>query len=272
VPDGVRLLAVSDLHVNSGTNRAFVADIAPSPNDWLVLAGDMCESNEDLRWVFATLKDRFAQLIWVPGNHELWSLSEGARKGELRYRELCAIASEYGVLTPEDPYPTLPGTDLVIAPMFLLYDYTFAPDEIDTPEKAIAWAQEDGIKCADEIFLQPDPYPTREAWCAARCEATARRLDALGDKPTILINHFPLRQAHARLPLVPRFSIWCGTRRTEDWHLRYRAKAVVFGHLHIRQERIVDGVRFHEVSLGHKRQWNPDYAARYIRQVWPIID
>jgi 3',5'-cyclic AMP phosphodiesterase CpdA len=266
----LRLLAVSDLHVRQAQNRAFVEKVAPAADDWLILGGDLGESEEDLDFVFATLAPRFAKLIWVPGNHELWTLDADPR-GEAKYQRLVDVARRYGVLTPEDPYPAWPeDPKLVIAPLFLLYDYSFCPDDVTDP---IAWAAEEGIRCADEVLLWPDPYPTREAWCRARCDLTAARLDALpADTSTILVNHFPLRQAHARLPLVPRFSIWCGTRRTEDWHLRYRAKAVVFGHLHIRQERVVDGVRFHEVSLGYKRQWNPDYPERYIRQIWPQVD
>ena len=266
----VRLLAVSDLHVRQAQNRAFVEGIAAAPEDWLILGGDLGESADDLRFVFQTLAPRFAKLIWVPGNHELWSLDAHELRGDARYQHLVSVAREHGVLTPEDPYPTWPDDPkLVIAPLFLLYDYSFCPDDVTDP---LAWAAEDGIKCADEVFLRPDPYPTRQAWCAARCEATAARLAALPDDTrTVLINHFPLRQAHAHLPFVPRFSIWCGTRRTEDWHVRFRAQAVVFGHLHIRQERIVDGVPFHEVSLGYKRQWNTDYPARYIRQILPAL-
>jgi hypothetical protein len=55
---------------------------------------------------------------------------------------------------------------------------------------------------------------------------------------------------------VPRFSIWCGTTLTEDWHIRYRAEAVVTGHLHMRHTVVKDGVRFEEVSLGYPRDWN----------------
>lgn len=55
----------------------------------------------------------------------------------------------------------------------------------------------------------------REAWCHRRVALTEARLDALPkDAETVLVNHFPLRLAHARLP---RIWIWCGTTKTEDW-------------------------------------------------------
>ncbi len=264
----MRLLAISDTHLRSPGNRAFVEGLPPQPDDWLILGGDVCEREEDLAFVLDTLGPKFAKLIWIPGNHELWTVPQGGLRGVQRYERFVAICRARGVLTPEDPYPSWPGDGppTVIAPLFLLYDYSFRPDEVSR-EGAIDWAMEHDLLCADEKLLHPDPYATRDAWCEARCASTEERLAALGsDVQTVLVNHFPLRRAHARLPLIPRFSIWCGTRRTEEWHLRFRARAVVYGHLHIRRTHVEDGVRFEEVSLGYSGQWSGD-PSRYLRVV-----
>jgi predicted phosphodiesterase len=256
----VKLWAVSDLHVGYPENREIVKELPAHPDDWLVLGGDLGESPDELVFVLETLRPRFRRLIWVPGNHELWAISsESALQGEAKYLELVALCRSYGALTPEDPYPIFDGgpEPHLIAPLFTLYDYSFAPQGM-TPEQAKAWAAEHQIVCADEELLLPDPYPTREAWCAARCAWTEQRLDqalATHHGPTVLINHFPLVAELAVLPAIPRFRIWCGTRRTRDWHRRFRASVVVSGHLHIPGTRIHDGVRFEEVSLGYPRQW-----------------
>ena len=93
----------------------------------------------------------------------------------------------------------------------------------------------------------------------ARCAVAEKRLEeAAAEYPLVIINHFPLRQELVRLWRIPRFSLWCGTKRTKDWHVRFRAKVVVYGHLHIRSTDIIDGVRFEEVSLGYPRHWNVD--------------
>jgi hypothetical protein len=90
------------------------------------------------------------------------------------------------------------------------------------------------------------------------------------DLPTVLVSHFPLREDLVRIPRIPRFSLWCGTRRTEDWHLRFNAIVVVSGHLHIRSTSYRDGVRFEEVSLGYPRQWTHSTTLnRCIREVLP---
>jgi hypothetical protein len=54
----------------------------------------------------------------------------------------------------------------------------------------------------------------------------------------------------------PEFAQWCGTERTADWHVRYRAAVAVYGHLHIPRTTYYDGVRFEEVSLGYPREWS----------------
>ena len=229
-------------------------------DDWLILAGDVCEREDDLAWVLDALCPRFARVIWVPGNHELWTLPGEGEKDAPKYDRLVALCRSRGVLTPEDDYPLWPGDGppTVIAPLFLLYDYSFRPAGVER-EHAVDWALEKGILCADEKLLSPSPYPSRDAWCRARCDATQARLCAIDPSTTtVLINHFPLRQSHARLPLIPRFSIWCGTTRTDDWHTRFRARVVVYGHLHIRRTHHDDGVRFEEVSVGYPGQWSGD--------------
>jgi hypothetical protein len=74
----------------------------------------------------------------------------------------------------------------------------------------------------------------------------------------------------ARPPRIPRFSIWCGSTRTQDWAVRYRARAVVSGHLHVRTTLWRDGVRYEEVSFGYPRDWSPDRGIEwYVRQILP---
>jgi predicted phosphodiesterase len=261
----VKLWAVSDLHVRHPDNRRAMERIEAHPEDWLILGGDICETADDLADVLDLLGPRFARLVWVPGNHELWTMPQRETlRGVAKYDALVRVCRARNVLTPEDPYPVFDGDGGPhrIAPLFLLYDYSFAPDGM-APAEAKRWAKEAGLECVDEHLLHPDPYDSREDWCAARCEETEARLmeaTAEDELPTVLINHFPLMESHAVLPRVPRFKIWCGTKRTEDWHRRFRANVVVYGHLHIRRPRSADGVRFEEVSLGYPRQWQAHVA------------
>ena len=267
----MKLFAISDLHVASAPSRRAVVAVPPRPDDWLILAGDVGETVEHLEWTLRTLRPRFRQLIWVPGNHDLWTLPSDPNqaRGEDRYRQLVELCRTLGVITPEDPYPvwTAGGDAVVLAPLFVLYDYTFRRTG-STKEEAMGEAITAGVVCTDEFLLHPDPYPSREAWCHRRVELTARRLAAIPDRyATVLVSHFPLRQDLVYLPAIPQFSLWCGTALTEDWHRRFRARAVVYGHLHVPRTSWRHEVRFEEVSLGQERSGRLD--ALPLRQVLP---
>lgn len=268
----MRLWAISDLHVGYEENRRAVEALEGSPEDWLIIAGDTGESAAHLEFVLRTLAPRFKQLLWTAGNHDLWTPRTwpAEKRGQAHYQRLVRLCERHGVLTPEDPYPVWPGAGprTVIVPVFLLYDYSFRPDDV-SEDRAIAWAAETGVRCADETLLAPVPYGSRAEWCRGRVAEAERRLDALpSDVQIVLVNHFPLRRDHAVLPRIPRFSIWCGTRATEDWHLRYRLRTVVYGHLHLRSTRTIGDVRFEEVSLGYPKQWDAGRGVKsYLRRI-----
>ncbi|MET8052254.1 metallophosphoesterase [Streptosporangium sp. NPDC005286] len=257
------LLAISDLHIGYQENRRIVEELRPtSASDWLLVAGDVSEKVSDVAWALGLLADRFEKVVWAPGNHELWTHpSDPVRlRGEERYRHLVEVCRNLGVVTPEDPYPTWsgPGGPVTVAPLFVLYDYTFRMPGVATKEEALARAYDKGVVCTDEMLLHPDPYPTRDAWCEDRIAETEQRLEARPPGvPTVLVNHYPLVREPTLILRHPEFAIWCGTERTADWHLRFDAATVVYGHLHIPRTTWHDGVRFEEVSLGYPREWRP---------------
>ncbi|MEL6338512.1 MAG: metallophosphoesterase [Myxococcota bacterium] len=270
----MKLWALSDFHLNHRANREALAAIGHYPDDWLLVPGDVSERLDDIDFAWRTLNERFKVVIWTPGNHELWTTHDGdeIQRGVEKYDRIVDLCRDHGVLTPEDPYPVFSesGQSVVIAPLFLLYDYSFRPDDVRDDE-VIAWAAKGGVRCSDESMLAPDPYASRIDWCRARVEATIPRLESsAANNETILVNHWPLRQDTIWIPRIPRFTPWCGTRRTEDWHLRFRAQAVVSGHLHVRSTRWIDGVRFEEVSLGYPKHWKAERGIdHYLRQILP---
>ena len=323
-----KLYAIADLHLGHKANlEALSALHDRHREDGLILAGDLGERDEHLRAGFRWATAYFKTVWWCPGNHELYTMpgpsptsssssgaqdTESAARGEAKYDACVAVAREYGVLTPEDPFAMWEGEDgpAIVCPVFTLYDYSFAPEDTVRAGREVEWAAEKDIIATDEALLHPDPYPTRKAWCealvdkfelrldeaAARAEELAASLDAEEEAgtaektapstensvaasttsttaittsqtagadapkrkrkvPLIIANHWPLLERLVYLPAIPRFRIWCGTRRTAAWHTRFGAAVVVSGHLHIRRTDWVDGVRFEECSLGYPRQW-----------------
>ncbi|KAH8890482.1 metallophosphoesterase-like protein [Thozetella sp. PMI_491] len=275
-----RLLAIADLHIGYGPNLEAWNKLRPHPEDGLIIAGDVGEKIEHLRQAFSLATAQFKQVFWVPGNHELYTMppaggagasgasdfgtnpnaNPDARDGEAKYMACVDVAREYGVLTPEDDYATWDcgdGNKALVCPVFTLYDYSFRPAHV-TREQALDWAMEENVQATDELLLHPTPYPTRDAWCDALITKAENRLGQAAMEsglPLIIINHWPLREDLVFIPRVPRFSLWCGSKRTKDWHLWFNAKVVVTGHLHLRRTDWKDSTRFEEVSLGYPRQW-----------------
>jgi 3',5'-cyclic AMP phosphodiesterase CpdA len=255
------LYAISDLHVGQAGNRAVVENLRPtSEQDWLIVAGDVGEIFADIEWVLTLLSTRFAKVIWAPGNHELWTVDNDIvrARGVARYDALVQLCRSLGVATPEDDYLvwTGAGGPVLVVPMFLLYDYSFRTPGTLTKDESLRRAYESGVVCTDEILLSPEPYPSREAWCADRVAITERRLAERDPSlPTVLVNHFPLVRQLTQVLRYPQFAQWCGTELTADWHKRFGAVAVVYGHLHIPRVTWIDGVCFQERSVGYPEEW-----------------
>lgn len=274
-PTEGRLLAISDLHAAHRGNGPVIDAIAPGhPDDWLIVAGDVADDIEQVGVVLAQLRGRFSRVLWTPGNHELLARDDApaAQRGVERYHRLVEAAQAAGVDTPEDPYPVWEGAGgpVVVAPVFTLYDYGFATQLGLSVEERLQRARAARVVAVDEYMLLPEPYSTRQAWCAARVTETAARLDAIDPAlPTVLVSHWPLHEHPTELLRHPEFALWCGTPRTADWHTRYRALAVVYGHLHIPRRTTLDGTRFEEVALGYPREWRRHGGPRRPRVILP---
>ncbi|MGB3304536.1 MAG: metallophosphoesterase [Gordonia sp. (in: high G+C Gram-positive bacteria)] len=258
------LWAISDLHVSHRGNESILEQIKPTdPGDWLIVAGDVAERTDDIIDTLRRLKNRFHTVVWVPGNHELYTTAKDPLQifGVARYDYLVQACRDLGVITPEDRYPLFdPGDGLAplrVVPMFLLYDYTFRPAGTSTALQALAVAREANVVATDEFLLSPEPFGTRDAWSRARIAATQERLEALDpSEQTILINHWPLRREPCDALMYPEFALWCGSELTDNWHTRFNAACCVYGHLHIPRTTWYDDVRFEEVSVGYPREWS----------------
>ena len=278
-----RLLATSDLHVNRDENAELVRTLHPThPDDWLIVAGDVGDRVATTRWALETLADRFARVIWVPGNHELWTPpgDEVQLGGVARYDHLVEVARGLGVLTPEDPWPIWDpdgraGGPALVCPLFLLYDYSVRPPSIPaalSAGEARAAARAAGVVATDEVFMRCDPHEGAAAWCADRVATTRARLDARPTgMATVLVNHWPLTPEPTKILRHPEFALWCGTTASADWPRRDDAVAVVYGHLHVPRTTWEDGVRCEEVSVGYPREWHRhDLVRGPLRQILPV--
>ena len=69
----MRIFALSDLHTDFAENRRRPQQVSSTSYlpDVLVVAGDIADDLKIIDWTLRTLRSRFGQVFYVPGNHEL---------------------------------------------------------------------------------------------------------------------------------------------------------------------------------------------------------
>jgi hypothetical protein len=89
----VRVFACSDLHVDYKENWAWCVALSESAyqHDALIVAGDVTDDLAKLRQTLGLLKQKFGEVFFVPGNHDLW-----LRTGRFRVAPLDPIRVEGG--------------------------------------------------------------------------------------------------------------------------------------------------------------------------------
>ncbi|CAE7516267.1 unnamed protein product, partial [Symbiodinium pilosum] len=64
--------AVSDIHTDKRENMDVLRTWPRRPNDVLLLAGDVSNDLSIVRTTFELMLERFGQVFYCPGNHDLW--------------------------------------------------------------------------------------------------------------------------------------------------------------------------------------------------------
>ena len=103
------------------------------------------EKTDDIRWALKLLRSRFAKVIWIPGNHELWTTAKDPVQihGAPRYEYLVNMAANSTSSHPRTRSrcgrETRTGHG---RPMFLLYDYSFLPEGARDKEHGLEIARD----------------------------------------------------------------------------------------------------------------------------------
>jgi predicted phosphodiesterase len=228
----MRIYAISDLHTDFRENRAALegARLAGHRDDVLIVAGDVADGETVLRDTLEWLAGRFAEVFFVPGNHELWVRGENRDSME-KFRAVLRLCNQVGVRTG----PARVGGVWVV-PLFSWYDADFDVHGEGVEEELEAWSDRyfcrwpAGMERIDEAFLQLN-------------EPHVRRYDA----PVISFSHFvprpellpPVHSLRFKgLPLV------AGSMGIERQIRRIQPRVHVFGHTHIPADTVIEGVRY----------------------------
>jgi hypothetical protein len=250
----MRIFATSDLHTDFKENRLLLARLSKSAyrRDTLLVAGDIADRLEIIAETLQLLRARFAQVFYVPGNHELWVRDGGGDSVEKlsRVLELC---ERLGVSTR----PGAAGGWRVV-PLFSWYDESFDVDGSGDSTSLEGWA--------DRYFCKwPAGLGPVSDYFLAMNEPHVRAYPG----PTISLSHFlPRREL---LPPTDRLR-FKGLPKVAgclalDAQLRRLGSVVhVSGHSHINHDRVIDGVRYVQHALKYPTERRAaNFTFKFIR-------
>jgi predicted phosphodiesterase len=130
----MRVFAISDLHVDYEPNARWVQELSlvDYQNDVLIVAGDVSDSSERLQACIETLARRFRQVLFVPGNHDLWVRRDDPALDSFgKFERTKRLVREAGA-----SMDVFHHGDLSIVPLLGWYDGSFGPP---SDELRMAW-------------------------------------------------------------------------------------------------------------------------------------
>ncbi|MGY2288355.1 metallophosphoesterase [Pseudomonas sp. SDO528_S397] len=234
----MRLFTVSDLHTDHPENWKWLEQLSRADyvDDTLIVAGDVADEIGLLRASLEQLRQRFAQVFFVPGNHDLWVIRSDLRSSFDKYRTVNQACHDAGVHTRA---ARVGGT--LIVPLMGWYDYSFGPVNETLRAnwmdfKACQWDGQDD-DAVSRMFDQLNPLP-----------------DTRGAQHIVSFSHFLPRidlmprgvpaQYHYLYPVL-------GTTRLEQQVRRLGAQTHIYGHSHLNRRVTLDGVTYINNAFGY---------------------
>lgn len=158
----MRIFAVSDIHVDFEENLRWFQNLSrlDYTEDLLILAGDVTDSLLLFEKTMRDLRDRFREVLYIPGNHDLWvrRCATAANSFE-KLRMIREIAQNCGIRM--EPYA---HDSLSIVPLYGWYDFTLAAPIPETFESwvdfiACKWPEDfDEIKITQHFLTMNEPF------------------------------------------------------------------------------------------------------------------
>ncbi|GLQ45304.1 serine/threonine protein phosphatase [Dyella lipolytica] len=238
----MRVFAVSDLHLDYAPNREWLEQLSLREyrGDVLILAGDISDKLPLLAEGFNTLMRRFASVLYVPGNHDLWISTDGLRDSFEKFAAVRETATQYGVrMTP------FRHDDLAIVPLLGWYDYSFGePDgflkSAWVDYRACRWPDGYDDAAVTRFFTERNP------------DASSPELE--GASKVITFSHFL-----PRIDLMPdripsrhrKIYPVLGTTILETQIRQLGSSMHVYGHSHVNRHITLDGVTYINNAFGY---------------------
>lgn len=239
----MRLFALSDVHIDYPDNARWVEDLSNEDyrDDVLILAGDLTEDSQLLAWCLGQFATKFRQVLFVPGNHDLWVRRDPETGCSLqKFDNVCRIAADAGVSMR--PYR---HGDTLVVPLLGWYDYSFGEPEEDLFKiwmdyRACNWPDGFDMQQVTAHFLAMNPWTLPEP--AERVVTFSHFLPRID-----LIPFFVPRAMRSLDPVLGSYGI--------ERQLRALGSQLhVYGHSHINRRVVIDGVTYVNNAFGYPQE------------------
>lgn len=239
----MRLFALSDIHVDYPANARWVDALSSVDHrdDTLILAGDLTEDRRLLAWCLQRFVSKFRQVLFVPGNHDLWVRRDPDIDCSLRkFDEVLSIAADAGAWMQPRMHQ-----DSLVVPLLGWYDYSFGVpcDELRAmwmDYRACRWPDALDAGQVTQHFLRMNPGVLPNG---------ARRVVTFSHfLPRIDLIPFFVPRAMRRLDPV------LGSDGIEQQLRALGADLHVYGHSHINRRVSIDGVVYVNNAFGYPQE------------------
>ncbi len=238
----MRIFTVSDLHIDYEENRHWLHQLSfyDHQDDILILAGDISDKTMLLMEAFEVVQRRFATVLYVPGNHDLWVKRNGGDSSLEQFLLVRQIADDYGLKTE----PVHAGS-ISIVPLFGWYDYSFGQ-----PSQKILDAWVDFAACKW-------PSDFDETAITNFFVSLNEPVLQVTNQTVITFSHFLPRidvmpwqipaQFHYLYPVL-------GTTRLETQLRTLNSSTHIYGHSHVNRYTTIDEVVYINNAFGYPRE------------------
>ncbi len=235
----MRVFAISDIHIDFEENRQWVWNLSQKDyqEDILLVAGDIHSKIPEVAKTFVQLKKCFAQIMFVPGNHDLWTSLEPQYSSLEKFRLLQKTCQEEGIQTT--PFST---GKLTIVPLLSWYDFSFGKPTNQVVSSwgdfyRCKWPPEFDMPAITKFFLDEN-QPLLKSYPGK----------------VISFSHFL-----PRIDVMPIFSKRdlfpvLGSRHLDEQIRTIGSQLHIYGHSHINQVKEIDGVIYFNNAYGYPRE------------------
>lgn len=238
----MRVLTVSDIHVDYRENWNFVSGVSASDHqdDILILAGDVSHDTRLLARTFRLLRHRFLEVLYVPGNHDLWVHQADASDSLCKFELVNTIARDCGICMTPFSYG-----DITIVPLAGWYDYSFgvpsaALTEIWADYRACIWPEGFSDDNVAAYFRSLNTFaPRHRAQTVITFSHFLPRIDLMPD--------FIPEKYRILFPVLG-----CAGLDEQIRHLN--ARIHIYGHSHLNHQLLKDGVQYINNAYGYPHE------------------